>query len=134
MYVKTDIPFSSSIIEINNHKFIHLEIQIETKNVMNIIATYRPPATDITNFVDSLSELFRRCIKNETKSLFLGDINIDILKTNFDSQNYLNTLSEFDFVSTINKPTRLNSCLDHIFLKSEEHLHDQIIPLIMITQ
>lgn len=68
---KTDIPFNYSI-----NKFIHLEIQLETKNVLNTLKTYRPPASDITNSIDNLNKLFQNYIKNETKCVYLGDIYI----------------------------------------------------------
>ena len=51
--------------------------------------------------------------------VLIGDININILNELCkDIQGYLNILSQFGFKSLINKPTRIQTCIDHIFLKS----------------
>ncbi|KAJ8967703.1 hypothetical protein NQ317_004203 [Molorchus minor] len=76
-----------------------------------IIALYKSPQINIEEFIIEL----RYCLQS-------GDINIDILSEDANSYDYLNLLSEFGYVSQINKYTRVHntskSCIDHIFLKN----------------
>ena len=59
--------------------------------------------------------------------LFMGDFNIDLLKSNGhpESENFINTLGSFFFQPQILQPTRITShaatLIDNIFLNSIEH-------------
>lgn len=106
-------------------------------NSYNIHAMYRPPATYLLDFIDSLQVYLQNQNLNYDYSIFVGDTNIDILEKNLQSDDYLNILAEFGFTPVINKYTRIQgdskSCLDHIFIKSKYEFEDVILPLIIQT-
>lgn len=49
--------------------------------------------------------------------ILIGDFNINILADSVDADNFLSFLSSFGFKSLLYQPTRLDSCLDHIFIR-----------------
>lgn len=50
------------------------------------------------------------------KVIITGDFNYDILKPNVHVTNFTDMMSEHGFSYLINKPTRLNACLDNYFI------------------
>ena len=98
------------------------EIRFKINNIsFNVVTTYRSPSTSETNFVQDL-EIFLSRLKSENFTIFLGDININILSPGLDIANrYLATLMSLGFKSYINAFTRVTtetkSCIDHIFVK-----------------
>lgn len=95
-----------------------LQIQIDRDTIL--LAIYRPPGyKDITNFLNSLNLILMR-ISQFNNIIISGDINININDNYQDSNknNYLNLLASFGLLPAHSLPTRLNSCLDHIILKT----------------
>ena len=83
---------------------------------------YRLPSTNINTFFNDIRDILVRTKNNNAVEIFVGDINIDLLKTQDHSTNeYLNIMVEKGFVPYINEHTRVtndtNSCLDHFFIK-----------------
>ena len=73
---------------------------------------YRQPSADTGAF---LCDLERHKFSNRNHChIILGDINIDTLKSDGVSLNYLNILACANFSNVITIPTRINSCIDHI--------------------
>lgn len=62
-------------------------------------------------------------------------MNINILENTEISSEYLNTLYEYNFISTINNCTRCqgmsSTCIDHIFLKTTHDIKNCLLPLII---
>lgn len=98
-------------------------LHISLKNHVNLFAIYRSPSfTDITAFLNSLGTNINS-IKPSPCTIIAGDININILSDSGSphleaSSRYLCLLAELDLIPTINKPTRANSCLDHVHVTS----------------
>lgn len=131
MYIKKEIKSKRSIHllpEINN-KILKIEFTINKKLIF-ISAIYRPPSTDVKKFNFHLNDYLKSIErKGIDYYLLVGDINIDILNNDKNSDDYLNILSEYDYLSYINKPTRIDgnssSCIDHIFLKCKNSVHEK---------
>lgn len=110
LLIKSKVTISNITFEKNNHK-------------MNIMCAYRPPNTNKIYFLEDL-EFYLKNNKDKTDlSVFLGDININILNHDDNTVNsYLSILNHFGFLSCINTPTRVtfenSSCLDHIFIRN----------------
>lgn len=66
----------------------------------------------------------------------MGDININILDDNEDSNEYLNIMSEYNFRSAINTFTRVQgnsrSCIDHFFIRTSQNI-DNCTPVVIET-
>lgn len=80
-----------------------------------------PSNTNIYQFLNDLEFLISHENENDSVRFVIGDVNIDL--TNLGStqvNDYLNTLSQYNYVSQINDFTRIQgnskSCLDHIFI------------------
>lgn len=59
---------------------------------------------------------------NNKQYIICGDINIDILSNNLESNKYSNLLAQNGFYSACNLYTRiqntLKTCIDHLFIKN----------------
>lgn len=117
VYVKTSLYPICSIIKTAHTNFLRLQLQ-KNGTQIGILATYNPPSIIVRDFLDDL-----HCALNSFKKLnleiFSGDTNIDILKQNVITNDYLNTLSAHGYTQKIDKATRINqdskTCIDHIF-------------------
>ena len=103
------------------HYLESLFVEIKYKNISFIVGTlYRRPNSNFNSFLDEYEGILTQ-ISNENKLVYLmGDFNLNLLDSKTLSvSRYLNTLNGFNFISTINKPTRISSCsatiIDHIF-------------------
>lgn len=65
--------------------------------------------------------------------MLLGDLHIDLIKLSKIREEYLLTMAQFGFSSLINTVTRptLNTCIDHIFIKTK--FHSNIAPIIVLS-
>ena len=89
---------------------------------------YRHPGTSARPFCNYLGEFLEVFAERGTNLTLLGDINIDLNKTNPASKEYFNTLSSMGFSLLINQPTRIFhyedsnnvscSTIDHIITNS----------------
>lgn len=136
IYIKSDLEFSHKVIELeNNNRIIEIILNCHHKTFL-IIAIYRSPSNSPDEFINCLNNYLVNNKHQVDYTLIVGDINIDILKTTDISLSYLNTLFEYDFISTINDFTRCRdsskSCIDHIFVKTVTDL-DLLLPLIIKT-
>lgn len=84
-----------------------------------ILGIYRSPSESCTDAFGSSLETLVTKLKHKTSLVVCGDANIDILPANSDSSrdDYLCLLAESDLIPAITKPTRLKTCLDHIFVR-----------------
>ena len=100
-----------------NSVFVLLSVN---KLSLALTAIYRSHDRDVFFFLQNLLDHLSQKSVHQYHVLG-GDFNIDILKHNNHSSEYLNILSEYGFVSLINKPTRVcgltETCIDHLFFK-----------------
>lgn len=132
IYIKQDYDYKYEIVEMDTIKLLKIKVKFGNSKFV-ISAVYRSPSSSVREFNALLQNyLETHCKHSSNTHIFVGDINIDILEENDNCKEYLNILYECGFISTINEPTRLNSCIDHIFLKSHISM-DMVIPLILRT-
>lgn len=92
IYIDSLIP-SSKIYEqcLDNQNILIVKLN---KNKLNIVAIYRPPGSDLNQFMKKLKNI----ISNYSNSLIVGDFNINILNNNNSLvDEYLNSLSMYGF-------------------------------------
>lgn len=135
VYIRSDLDYSFNIIKIGNLKSIQAIINYDNRKII-LTAVYRPPSTDPFDFINNLYNYLQSLKTDNTNyQILTGDINIDILKNNDCTNEYLNTLSEFGYISMINNCTRenenSNSCIDHIFIKNNNNVSDLNMPIIL---
>lgn len=116
-----------SVEEINIQDCNCLKILLEKNSKKyNCLGIYRSPSGKISRFLADLKEILKNHYSDppnpKSINIIKGDININLVKNKSKMVNeYLNLLTEFGFMSLINKPTRVKgtnkpSCLDHIFV------------------
>ena len=85
---------------------------------------YRPPGQDLVQFNLEFGQLIAFLTKKNNDILILGDFNIDLLKSqnHLLTSEFLDTLSSYNFLPLITKPTRITSTtstlIDNIFTNS----------------
>jgi len=91
-----------------------------TDKHFHILAVYRTFDSNPDFFVTEIEKYFDNISKSKM-CIFLGDLNLDLLKRDNITDKYLDCLIGGGFVQCIDKPTRVTgvskSCLDHIFTK-----------------
>ena len=90
------------------------------KKLITIGSIYRHPSGNIPHFNESLDQCLKKFEKNNML-IIGGDINIDLLKTNTTTQNYLTTMLSNNLIPNITIPTRFTdrstTLIDHIFTR-----------------
>ena len=90
------------------------------KKYINIGSIYRHPSGNVQHFSESLDQCIKQFEKNNMLILG-GDINIDLLKNNTSTQNYLMTMLSNNLIPNITIPTRFTdrstTLIDHIFTR-----------------
>lgn len=136
VYIKSDIPHEHEIISLEYIQALRVNIKYNTKNII-LTAIYRSPSSCPYDYNRQLRQYLEEDSNHiNDYHIIVGDINIDISqkKLEFVSE-YLDTLSEYGFISTINDYTRIQglskSCIDHIFVKSKFIINEHILPIIL---
>lgn len=115
VYIRSDI--SSQSYE---PKFQDANCLVSIIESTAIVSIYRSPSyKSIENFLDSLSSLLGSLLRYKNIVL-VGDINIDItpMSTDRHAEEYLNMTHSLGFWPSHTIPTRVNSCLDHVLVRS----------------
>lgn len=140
VYVNSSLNFTYDILPLhNNINALKINITSNINGSVVVTAFYKSPTININEFNASLNAFLERHENNENEiKLFLGDLNINLLEPHDrHTAEYLNILNEFGYKSTINDSTRVQgnseSCLDHIFLKTNVNNYDNILPLVLKT-
>lgn len=88
-----------------------------------LLAAYKTHDSDTDIFFMELENYLSR-IGHNRSCIFVGDINIDLLKNNSLVNSYLDILQGSGLMQCIDKPTRVtgdsSSCLDHIFVRHRD--------------
>lgn len=120
VYVRKNLNHNITITPLSQINL--LRVLFEINNIhFGLTVSYRPPATNVGQFIVDLDEYFRN-IKKEKVEIFAGDININTLEVfDINVNNYLDILTQNGFKSYINKPTRVtettSTIIDHIFVR-----------------
>ena len=112
-----NLSYATSTIEV-------CTVEVCIKNsIYVIIGVYRPHSDSISNFNSHLVNFLENVELRNKTCIFLGDLNICLLKDDPAVLEYTNLLYSHHFVSVITKPTHFSSVdgvaptlLDHIFI------------------
>lgn len=122
VYIKSGIRFGHKIVPLGSINLLQITLNMMNKNII-ISAVYRLHPVCVHAFNDNLHKYLKTIKKCYDYSVFLGDININILDKKDYTQDYLNILQEEGYISQINTYTRIDgnrkSCIDHIFVKQK---------------
>jgi Notch-like protein len=103
----------------------HLRYRV-ADDIITVVLVYRDCKQPKSKLVRALETVVE---ENERNVIFLGDLNINILDKH-DAVDYLNTIESLGFESIQNSPTRDNSCIDHVFFRSERlRAHTKILDI-----
>ena len=127
--VISQFSYADEIIEISV-----VEINLGSASCF-ILGVYRPHSGNVPNFISSLQRILEGLRLNGSMCLIMGDFNIDLLKENNDSENFSNFMFSYNFLPTINKPTRYPagnmsstpSLIDNIWTNSLSNCNSGII-------
>lgn len=87
---------------------------------LTVVAIYRLHAHSVNAFLADISRVLESC--TDKNLLVIGDMNLCLLKQSAAVDEYLSTMASFGLEQQIYTPTRGNSCLDHVFLRSRDVL------------
>lgn len=139
VYIRDTLVFSSEIKEYcGNCKILVINIYLGDFK-LNLSCLYRSPSGNINQFLDTLRqhlEYTGRNYHNDWINTVVGDMNLDILnKLAQTSNDYLNLMAQYGYISFINKPTRVtchsSTCIDHIFIKRPQGFNHKIQAFIL---
>lgn len=95
-----------------------LELKLQCGVKFTLIALYRLQEFSVKMFLDEIDYILRAIVGN---LLVVGDMNIDILKNNYLSNNYLDLMYNYGISCLLKQPTRITntseSCIDHVFAR-----------------
>jgi hypothetical protein len=113
IYVKSSIQHSVNEVCISDATCLKI-----TFDNVSILCIYRSPShTNTQNFTSSLDSYLANN-KHLKNTMLIGDININILegRTSNSAKHYLDVLAEHGLLPGHRLDTRVNSCLDHVFM------------------
>lgn len=116
IYIKDNIAESTETIEVGRPSILNSSISIENNIKLVISALYRSHDLHKPEFIIEL-KFFLDITKKIKNHLIIGDFNIDIMKLDNNSQEFLN-----NFLESITRPSDNNiaegTCIDNIFIKT----------------
>ena len=125
VYSKRDDLTSSTLF----YEILSIEILRPSASNLIVVAIYRPPNVDISEFLSHLTSMLVRIDSEKKPTFILGDFNLDLLKrdTNSDIQTFLDLMYSSSFLPLINKPTRVTAdsatLIDNIFTNNLSQHH-----------
>lgn len=138
VYIKDSLKYSYKIFPLlNEMKVLEIQLVLGNEQTMLLRAMYRSPNSNETEFLEKFACFLENNENDEFDFCILaGDLNFNLLKPeDSTTAEYINTLNEYGYYSTINEPTRVRgntkSCLDHIFIRSKHDISEQVIPIVL---
>lgn len=102
----------------------HIEqlcVSLEVNSVnMNICVVYRKHELNHKQFLDELEITINNCLMSADRLIILGDMNIDLFKTDAKVTDYTNLVENLGLTQIISEPTRQRALLDHILTSSDD--------------
>jgi len=115
LYVQQNIPaVSRSDLMPSDVEMIWVQMFPPDSRPLLVGCCYRPPRSK-QKYLDQVFEVMRR-VSNEDKDVVLmGDFNVDWLSNSALKRRMASVSSECGCTQVMSLPTRLNSCIDHIY-------------------
>lgn len=126
IYVNNKLSATVKCFDLTEVKLMEVETKIDNRTI-KIIATYRPPSTNTSLFIEELQRYLTSNNMKNSLIIFVGDININIADSkDKNTLEYMNVMYSNSFASLINIPTRENTLtatvIDHIFVNTPNNL------------
>lgn len=129
VYCRSNI--KNDILPMNTSSFESLVVEIGVdENKITLVAIYRPPSTYNTEVFTGELETFLRQISSKHDVITIGDINIDILKENKHTLDYLEMYSTLGFqncnpfeITREDLARNTTSNIDHVLVRGN-HITD----------
>jgi hypothetical protein len=90
-----------------------------TRNKLCILAIYRYPSGDFTNFLKQLDLILQKLYKNKHSIITCGDVNVNYLIDNNRRRQLDEVLHSYNLVGTVELPTRFGgnsqTAIDNVF-------------------
>lgn len=129
-FVKSEFSQETRIVQIG--KIQCLRVHIRKAEEFCITVIYSSPSVSLDSFIEDFRSYLQSHCTHQNE-IIVGDININIMSENDLTTTYINSLYENGFISCINTYTRsqqnINTCIDHIFLKSRIKT-ETVIPIV----
>lgn len=127
IYIRDHMQYETMNINMISAEILQVEIQYVTHNTLTVFPTYRTPNKSISQFLNEIEQILYH-VSKINKIILIGDINIDIQKTNTNTTKYLSILSSNGLKSLVNNATREGSgsktCIDHFFIRWDKKLKE----------
>ena len=86
-----------------------------------VIKVYRPPKSNLRDSIKELSELLELVYISGAPFIMVGDFNINVLRKDNNSNNYLEMLQTYECTQTVKEATRITSknsgsLIDHVIV------------------
>jgi exonuclease III len=105
-----------------------ISIQLSNDNITrNIVAVYRPPGGNLTNFNNSYCTLLDKLNAEKCETYITGDFNVNLLNSEVhqETASFLNMCFEHNQCPAITKPTHFcnttSTLIDNIFINKHDH-------------
>ena len=95
---------------------------------LNIINIYRPPSKSKSDFITYFDEFLSRTLERDGHLIISGDFNVDLMKSDSISTNFLSLLQKYDLVQLVTEATRDSSLLDYIIVNSSSNSKISLMP------
>lgn len=106
-WIRNDIPNNRRIdIEVQNIflQSICVEVHIR-KEKWFILSVYRLPDSCVNNFIENLCTMVDKCQRESNMVIIIGDMNIDLSKSNPKAEKLCEMMNLHNLVNKINEPT-----------------------------
>ncbi len=97
---------------------VTVDIESSAGLCLAVVAVYRLHAHSVASFLEELNLSLSKC--KDRNLVVVGDMNVCLLKRSLLVDEYLTIMSSFGLEQLIDSPTRVKSCLDHIFFRSRD--------------
>ena len=108
---------SLSKLKLDQVEFCHTLVNLGQKKLL-IINIYRPPDVPKNVTMNDLSSLFTKCAELDLPTTYVGDLNIDLIKTNRFARDYENMIQSYELSQLVTSPTRIckttKTLIDHV--------------------
>ncbi|KAJ8972968.1 hypothetical protein NQ317_019315 [Molorchus minor] len=108
LLIKEGISYEYILENIFETKVIRAKVNIED-TMVDILCIYKSPTLNNKDFLEHLDYYLGNKHFRSNINIIVGDINIDLLANDNISNEYLNIMSEHNFLPTINRITRNES-------------------------
>lgn len=125
IYVKSILSHTTTTEDIGPCKILSIILRVKNSMSFKITGIYRCHDINVENFNAQMKE-YLILNKNVKHHCIVGDFNINLLKTEFISEQFLETMLSSNYVNCFSDITRPNSiegtCIDNMFIKSKTAL------------